>query len=152
MKLSTTKKCHHTTGTLAKMFSSSLLQSALFCASAIMSGGSCLMAVVANLRIQICGHVWLTHIQVTNKIQAKTGTYTMTLTWADLGVGWRGCSHPFSFEIFIEFCLRNIKVSRIQLLSVQGTPFWIFSGPTLINKRFALYCALSIIQWWTPSV
>ena len=55
--MSTTKKCHHTAGTLAKMFSSSLLQSALFCASAIMSGGSCLIAVVANLRIQICGHV-----------------------------------------------------------------------------------------------
>ena len=57
LKISTTKNCHHTAGTLAKMFSSSLLQSALFCASAIMSGGSCLIAVVANLRIQICGQV-----------------------------------------------------------------------------------------------
>ena len=55
--MSTTKKCHHTAGTLAKMFSSSLLQSALFCASAIISGGSCFIAVVANLRIQIRGQV-----------------------------------------------------------------------------------------------
>ena len=65
------------------MFSSSLLQSALFCASATMSGGSCLMAVVANLRIHVhvSGQVESIYIQVTDKTQAKTSTYTITLTW-----------------------------------------------------------------------
>lgn len=42
----------HTAGTFAKICSSSLLHSALFCAAAITSGGSCLTAVVANLELK----------------------------------------------------------------------------------------------------
>ena len=42
----------HTTGMFDKRCSSSLLHNALFCAAAITSGGSCLIAVVANLEIK----------------------------------------------------------------------------------------------------
>ena len=51
--------------------------------------------------------------------------------WGDLGVGRWSRGHPFCFEIlyyFYRLRLRKIKsvYSRIELLSVQATRFWVF--------------------------